>query len=387
MIQVSKVNRREFLKVSVTGGASAVPLVISGQAVSREELATPAKKQGKSEKVPGQARIATIQSNHVPTCDGLKTDPFRNDFSLEELFTSVERRLAWYDDLFDQAGREKCDLVVVTEDFTRLSSCVMYLDDRSIFRTAVGKQTNWVPERLGAAAKKHSMYIVACYYALEGDTIYNVADLFGREGKFVGRYRKVHLPQYELWQVAAGDSFPTFETDIGWISMLICYDQMWPEAAACCAMNGAQLICQPSAASLKDYHMRTRAMDNQVHFISSTWTNSMIASPRAEILANAEEGDPAIVWADVNLRTSSMADEFYWEYLFSGIQDHKERHLKFRRPETYRVLTERHPPLASQYREGGVASSPETIQQVYRTYKEMQQKRISGEPVPYHWRW
>ena len=145
-----------------------------------------------------QARIATIQSNSISTCEGLKTDPFRDEFSMDDLLQSIERRIAWYEGLFNQAAKEKCDLVVITEDFTRLSSCMMYLDDRSIFRTAVRKQTEWIPEHLGEAAKRNSMFIVACYYAFEGDTIYNVADLFGRRGELVGRYRKVHLPQYEL---------------------------------------------------------------------------------------------------------------------------------------------------------------------------------------------
>jgi len=169
--------------------------------------------------------------------------------------------------------------------------------------------------------------------------------------------------------------------------MLICYDQMWPEAASCCAMNGAQVICHPSAASLKDYHMRTRAMDNQVHYISSTWGNSMIASPRADILANAEDKDPAIVWADVDVKAATMGDELFWEYLYSGIQDHKERHLKFRRSETYRILTEKRPPLANQYPEGGVANTPEAIDEVYRKHKDAQLKGARGEQVPYHWRW
>ena len=167
----------------------------------------------------------------------------------------------------------------------------------------------------------------------------------------------------------------------------ICYDQMWPEAASCCAMNGAQLICQPSAAVLQDYLMRTRAKDNQIHFISSAGRNSMIASPRAEILANAEENDPAIVWADVDLKKATLADDYFWEYLYSGIQDHKERHLKFRRPDTYKVLTEKNPPLADSYPEGGVANTPEKINNVYHTMKEMHIKGIRGEKIPYHWRW
>jgi predicted amidohydrolase len=306
---------------------------------------------------------------------------------MDDLLQSIERRIKWYEGMFDQAASEQCDLVVITEDFTRLSSCMTYLDDRSIFRTAVAKQSKLIPERLGNAATKHSMYIVACYYASEESTIYNVADLFGRKGELVGRYRKVHLPQYELWQVAAGDSFPAFKTDLGWVSMLICYDQMWPESAACCAMNGAQVICQPSAASLADYHMKTRAKDNQIHHISSTYTKSMIVSPRAEVLADAGRDDPAIVWADVDVQDAPMGDEYYWEYLYSGIQDHKERHLKFRRPETYRVLSDPNPPIMNQYPKGGVANTPEAIERVYRTHKEMSQRGRRGESVPYHWGW
>ena len=332
-------------------------------------------------------RVATIQSNRVPKCEGLKIDPFLEDFSMDDLYESIERRVSWYEKLFQQAAREGCNLAVITEDFTRLSLHMRYLDDPSVFRNAVEKQTPLIQERFGKVAKRHKMYIVACYFALEGEKIYNVADLFGPEGEIVGLYRKVHMPQYELWQVTPGDSFPAFQTEIGWVSMLICYDQMWPEAASCCAMNGAQLICHPSAAVLKDYLLRTRARDNQVHYISSTREHSMIASPRGEILADAGDGDPAIVWADVDLKNATLADEYFWEYLFSGIRDHKERHLKFRRPETYKVLTERNPPLASQYPEGGVANTPEKIMEVYRIFKEMHLRSLRGEKVPYHWRW
>jgi len=159
--------------------------------------------------------------------------------------------------------------------------------------------------------------------------------------------------------------------------MLICYDQMWPESAACCALNGAQIICQPSAASLTDYHMRTRAMDNQVHHVSSTYANSMIVSPRAEVLADAQHEDPAIAWADVDVRGATRGDEFFYETLYSGIQDHKQRHLNFRRSDTYHVLTEKRPPLANQYPAGGVANTPESIAEVYRQHKEAPTERLA----------
>ena len=335
----------------------------------------------------GTVRVGAIQSNRVSSCEGLNMDPYRDDFSMDDLLVSIDRRIAWYEDLFRQASQEQCRLAVITEDFTRLSGCMTYLDDRSIFQTAVDEQTPLIAERLCAAAKQNDLHIVACYFAREGDAIFNVADLFGPKGDLVGRYRKVHLPQYELWQVTAGDAFPAFETEIGWVGMLICYDQMWAEASSCCALNGAQVICQPSAAVLADYRMRTRAMDNQIHVISATGRHSMIASPRAEILADGGDSDPGILWADVDIRGGSTGDELYWETIYSGIQDHKERHLKFRHPEAYEVLTQARPPLADQYPEGGVANTPEAIEDVYQKHKAARQKGLRGEPVPYHWVW
>lgn len=373
--------RRQFLTAATC--APLLPLATSPRAKACQERPAQEGPGGASARV----RIGTIQSNRVAACDGLKTNPFSPDFSLADLLTSIERRIAWYEELLDRAAREKCQLAVITEDFTRLGTCMTYLDDRTVFRTAVERQTPLIAERLGAAARKHALLVVACYFALDGDAIYNVADLFGPDGARIGRYRKVHLPQYELWQVRAGDTFPAFETDIGWIGMLICYDQMWPESAACCAMNGAQIICQPSAASLTDYHMRTRAMDNQVHHVSSTYANSMIVTPRAEIVANAQAEDPCVATADVDVRGATRADPCFYETLYSGIQDHKERHLKFRRPDAYRVLTEHQPPLAAQYPAGNVANTADAIAEVYRQHKEAQQMMLRGEPVRYHWRW
>jgi predicted amidohydrolase len=365
-------NRRNFIKHAAAGTAA---LSAMGPAATGRTAGIKA----------SPVRIATIQTGRIPNTRGLQTDPFKPGFSMAHLNRSIDARLDWYEELFARAARERCRLAVVTEDFTGVARCHTFLDDRSIFQNAVDRQTPLVAERVAAAARKHRMYIVACYFAREGERIYNVADLVGPDGSRIGRYRKVHLPQYELWQVTAGDAFPAFETELGWIGMLICYDQMWPESVACCAMNGAQLICQPSAARLQDYHMQARSHDNQVHMISSTWNHSLITSPRAEILADAGTDDPAIVWADVDLKNATLADEYFYEYLYSGIQDHKERHLKFRRPETYAVLTEQQPPLAQQYAPGGRADTPEKIQQVYETLKKIRQ----GHPdyQHYHWRW
>ncbi len=378
-------DRRRFVQLAALGAVPAACLLKSARGAEGDGEVSPTLK-AESPSAANRVRIGSVQTNASPYCRGLAIDPFSDRFARKDLRTSVDGWLKWYEGLIGRAAGGGCKLVVLTEDITELSHVMTFLDDRSLFTDTVKWQTPRVAERLGEAARKHSIYIVASYFAHENEAVFNVADLFGPKGHIVGRYRKVHLPEYELWQVSAGDTFPAFETDLGWIGMLICYDQMWPESASCCAMNGAQLICQPSAASLKDYHLKARAMDNQVHFISSTWRDSMIVSPKAKILANAKQEDPEVVWADVDLENATKpADDFYWEHLYSGIKDHKERVLKFRRPAAYSPLVAEQPALTKQYPDGGVANTPEAIERVYQIHKGMMIARATGKPVPYHW--
>jgi predicted amidohydrolase len=80
----------------------------------------------------------------------------------------------------------------------------------------------------------------------EGDAIYNTAALIGRKGELIGKYRKTHLPAVEAWNETHGDGFPVFETDFGTVGMLICYDILFPEAARCLVLNGAEILFNPT---------------------------------------------------------------------------------------------------------------------------------------------
>jgi hypothetical protein len=191
---------------------------------------------------------------------------------------------------------------------------------------------------------------------------------------------------YESWQVTPGEAFPAFETDIGIVGMVICYDDMWPESSAACALNGARIICHPSAYSPPDYRVRTRAMDAQVFYITSTRTGSRIAAPNGRLLADCGEGDN-IATADVNPVTASLAPENYWEYLYSGIRDHRERHLRLRRPDAYRVLLEPTPPALEAYPHGRLATNPEAIRSIYEKQKEDYRRGLRGERQHYTWNW
>ena len=157
--------------------------------------------------------------------------------------------------------------------------------------------------------------------------LYNTAVLTGPDG-YIGKYRKVHLPLDELHMYYSGEGFSVFETNIGRIGMLICYDKAFPEASREAALCGAEIIVTPLAwphlapeytadpekdPNLVEHRLydRVRAMENQIFFISSNQIgscgkssylgNSNIVGPNGVILATTgyKEG---IAYAAVDIK-------------------------------------------------------------------------------------
>ena len=76
--------------------------------------------------------------------------------------------------------------------------------------------------------------------------IYNTAVLTGPDGH-VGKYRKVHVGITEQLTWRKGNDWPVFDTAIGRIGMLICYDKMWPESTRELMLRGADILVMPTA--------------------------------------------------------------------------------------------------------------------------------------------
>ncbi|GAA3732677.1 nitrilase family protein [Salinactinospora qingdaonensis] len=93
---------------------------------------------------------------------------------------------------------------------------------------------------------RHGVWVVAGVIERAGDALYNSAVLLGPDG-LVGRYRKVHLWNDEKRIYRPGDlGFPVYETELGRVAMLICYDLWFPESFRACALGGADVVCAPS---------------------------------------------------------------------------------------------------------------------------------------------
>lgn len=105
----------------------------------------------------------------------------------------------------------------------------------------------------------------------------------------LGLQRKVHLPPSEIEAFAPGDGFSAFDTPVGRVGMLVCYDKVFPEAARTLALDGAETIAALSAwplcrrdparriaADRQTRHFNlldeARALENQVAWVSSNLT-------------------------------------------------------------------------------------------------------------------
>jgi predicted amidohydrolase len=79
-----------------------------------------------------------------------------------------------------------------------------------------------------------------------GDVRYNAAACVSGAGLH-GLHRKTHLPLDEHMSTTTGDQLAAFDTPLGRIAMIICYEKAFPEVARTLALDGAELLCILSA--------------------------------------------------------------------------------------------------------------------------------------------
>jgi N-carbamoylputrescine amidase len=96
------------------------------------------------------------------------------------------------------------------------------------------------------AAEESGVFVVVGFLEREGGSLYNSATVVGPG--FFGRYRKTHLWDGEKLLYEPGRDLPVFDTPLGRIGVLICYDAWFPETARTLALRGADLLCLPANA-------------------------------------------------------------------------------------------------------------------------------------------
>ena len=103
-----------------------------------------------------------------------------------------------------------------------------------------------ITDAVGKLARQYGMYVICPIVEDDQDKQYNTVVLIGRKGEIVGSYRKVFVFWGENLSPSQ-DGVKYFETDIGRICILTCFDINFPELWQCADDLGAEIVFWPSA--------------------------------------------------------------------------------------------------------------------------------------------
>ncbi len=215
---------------------------------------------------------------------------------------NIEKAIHW----LEKATHEyDADLVLFPESFT--TGFGTHLDANDLWEL-VDDMPGWTTRDLQRAAKSLGVHVVVPSYrrGAERGVVYNSAALIGPDGEIIGIYDKTHpFPaescDYGGW-TTRGNHADVYETALGTIGMIICYDGDFPELSRLLAIKGAEVIVRPSALlrSFDIWQMTNmaRAYDNHVYMVAANavghdaadnyyFGHSMIVNPIAWRLAQA----------------------------------------------------------------------------------------------------
>ncbi len=225
----------------------------------------------------------------------------------------------------DQAGAEGVQILCMQEIFTGPYFCAeqntRWYD--SVEKIPDGPTTKLMQEY----AKKYNMVIVVPLYEEEETGVYyNTAAVIDADGKYLGKYRKNHIPHvapgfWEKFYFRPGNlGYPVFETAYAKVGVYICYDRHFPEGARELGLAGAEIVMNPSAtvAGLSEYLWKLEQPAHAVangYFIGAInrvgyeapWNigefygQSYFCDPRGQMLAVGPRDADALVTADLDM--------------------------------------------------------------------------------------
>jgi N-carbamoylputrescine amidase len=113
-------------------------------------------------------------------------------------------------------------------------------------------------ERMSGEARRLGVCLVLPIFEKSGEEYYYTAFVVGSEGNLLGRYRKIHLAEIDLWHEKCYFSpgnvgYPVFEHDGLRFGVQICWDNFFPEGSRILALEGAEIILAPTAAAFHSY--------------------------------------------------------------------------------------------------------------------------------------
>jgi N-carbamoylputrescine amidase len=235
-----------------------------------------------------------------------------------------------------EAAEQGAEVVCLPELFRTQYFCQR--EDAALFDLAEpvpGPST----QALGRIAKAKQVVVIAPIFERRAAGVYyNSAAIIDADGGVAGIYRKMHIPDdpgyYEKFYFTPGDlGFPAFDTHVGRLATLICWDQWYPEGARLAALQGASVLFYPTAIGWHPHEkaqygdaqrdawrtiQRSHAIANGVYVAAVNrvglekpteaqgaalefWGTSFVADPFGVVVKEASTNREELVLAEVDL--------------------------------------------------------------------------------------
>lgn len=245
-----------------------------------------------------------------------------------------------------EATAKKAQVVCLPELFRSQYFCQS--EDHANFALAESIPGESTEALARLAAELEVVIVVPLFERRAAGVYHNTAVVIDADGRMLGKYRKMHIPDdplyYEKFYFTPGDlGFRSFATRYGRIAPLICWDQWYPEGARIAALQGAHVLCYPTAigwhpSEKKEFGekqhsawetiQRAHAIANGVYVAVANrvgyegdkdrgiefWGGSFICGPFGEILAKASHDREEILVAECDPRIQEEVRQ-HWPFL------------------------------------------------------------------------
>lgn len=195
------------------------------------------------------------------------------------------------------------------------------------FREYAEEESGETTQFLSSLAKELEIYLVGgSVPELENGLVYNTSYSFDKEGRLIGKHRKIHLFDIDVKggirfmeseTLTPGENVTILDTEFCKIGVAICYDVRFPELFRKMTLEGVKLVILPGAFNMTtgpahwDLTMRARALDNQLYFAAvspardtggpyQAYGNSCVADPWGEFCGKTDARE-SIVFANIDL--------------------------------------------------------------------------------------
>lgn len=224
-----------------------------------------------------------------------------------------------------EAAKKGAKLAVLPENFALMG---LNPDQGLNYQEPLGQGK--IQTFLSAVAKQNKIWIVGGTLPVESfnpQKKYGACLVYNDEGRCVGQYNKIHLfdvslsvqeSYHESATTAPGSTLVVIPTPFGKLGLAVCYDLRFPELFRCLFNLGAEIIALPAAFTVMtgkahwEALTRARAIENFCYLIGAaqtglhsngrkTFGDSLIIDPWGTILAQKNDPQPGVIYADIDL--------------------------------------------------------------------------------------